>query len=57
MADPRFYDNRGPFTLAEFCAGVNLPLAQDADRPHSTFAGRTPDEVYAMEIHMEKLAA
>ena len=57
MADPRFYYNRGPFTLAEFCAGVNLPLAQDADRPHSTFAGRTPDEVYAMEIHMEKLAA
>ncbi len=31
MADPRFYDNRGPFTLAEFCAGVNLPLVQDAD--------------------------
>jgi len=27
MADPRFYDNRGPFTLAEICsrAGVKLP--------------------------------
>jgi UDP-3-O-[3-hydroxymyristoyl] glucosamine N-acyltransferase len=27
MADPRFYDNRGPFTLAEVCAraGVELP--------------------------------
>ena len=27
MADPRFYDNRGPFTLAEICqrAGVALP--------------------------------
>jgi UDP-3-O-[3-hydroxymyristoyl] glucosamine N-acyltransferase len=27
MADPRFYDNRGPFTLAEICAkaGIALP--------------------------------
>jgi UDP-3-O-[3-hydroxymyristoyl] glucosamine N-acyltransferase len=27
MADPRFYDNRGPFTLAEVCksAGIALP--------------------------------
>jgi len=29
----------------------------NADRPHSTFGGRTPDEAYAMETHMEKLAA
>ena len=29
MADPRFYDNRGPFSLAEICvkAGVALPAA------------------------------
>ena len=31
MADPRFYDNRGPFTLAEICArtGVDLPAGAD----------------------------
>jgi len=29
----------------------------NADRPHSTFAGRTPDEVYAMQENEEKLAA
>ena len=29
----------------------------NADRPHSAFAGRTPDEVYASEPMMEKLAA
>ena len=29
----------------------------NADRPHSTFAGRTPDEVYAMQASEEKLAA
>jgi UDP-3-O-[3-hydroxymyristoyl] glucosamine N-acyltransferase len=34
MADPRFYDNRGPFTLAEVCshAGVNLPASVDGQR-------------------------
>ena len=31
MADPRFYDNRGPLTLAELCAGANLPLPAGAD--------------------------
>ncbi|MDE2184515.1 MAG: UDP-3-O-(3-hydroxymyristoyl)glucosamine N-acyltransferase [Alphaproteobacteria bacterium] len=32
MADPRFYDNRGPFTLAEVCAraGVAAPDRVDA---------------------------
>jgi UDP-3-O-[3-hydroxymyristoyl] glucosamine N-acyltransferase len=31
MADPRFYDNRGPFTLAEVCArtGVEIPARAD----------------------------
>ncbi len=31
MADPRFYDNRGPFTLAEICAiaGIAVPDAAD----------------------------
>ena len=31
MADPRFYDNRGPFTLAQVCehAGVALPDGAD----------------------------
>ena len=34
MADPRFYDNRGPFTVAEVCAraGVSLPDGADANR-------------------------
>jgi putative transposase len=29
----------------------------NADRPHSTFGGRTPDEVYARQEIEEKLAA
>ena len=29
----------------------------NADRPHSVFGGRTPDEVYAMQANKEKLAA
>jgi putative transposase len=29
----------------------------NADRPHSVFAGRTPDEVYATQTNQEKLAA
>jgi transposase InsO family protein len=29
----------------------------NADRPHSVFGGRTPDEVYAMQANEEKLAA
>jgi UDP-3-O-[3-hydroxymyristoyl] glucosamine N-acyltransferase len=29
MADPRFYDNRGPFTLTELCARLGLPLSGD----------------------------
>ncbi len=29
----------------------------NADRPHSAFGGRTPDEAYATQVHEEKLAA
>lgn len=31
MADPRFYDNRGPFTLAEICQRAGAALPPDAD--------------------------
>lgn len=29
MADPRFYDNRGPLTLAEVCARLEVKLPED----------------------------
>ena len=29
----------------------------NASRPHSSLAGRTPDEVYAIDSEQEKLAA
>ncbi len=31
MADPRFFDNRGPFTLAEVCARANASVPAGAD--------------------------
>ncbi|MDE1940012.1 MAG: UDP-3-O-(3-hydroxymyristoyl)glucosamine N-acyltransferase [Alphaproteobacteria bacterium] len=31
MADPRFYDNRGPFTLKDICARIGAALPQDVD--------------------------
>ncbi|MBI3760134.1 MAG: UDP-3-O-(3-hydroxymyristoyl)glucosamine N-acyltransferase [Deltaproteobacteria bacterium] len=31
MADPRFYDNRGPFTLAGLCAAIGVVPAPGAD--------------------------
>jgi UDP-3-O-[3-hydroxymyristoyl] glucosamine N-acyltransferase len=31
MADPRFYDNRGPFTLADVCRHSKVPLPDHAD--------------------------
>jgi UDP-3-O-[3-hydroxymyristoyl] glucosamine N-acyltransferase len=31
MADPRFYDNRGPFTLAEVCKHANVALPDNAN--------------------------
>jgi len=30
MADPRFYDNRGPFTLAQVCTSVSIALPEGA---------------------------
>jgi len=30
MADPRFYDNRGPFRLADLCALLSIPLPDAA---------------------------
>ncbi len=32
MADPRFYDNRGPFGLADICAAAAVPLPDGVDR-------------------------
>src|SRR5690349_14265279 len=31
MADPRFFDNRGPFSLSEVCARANVSVPTDAD--------------------------
>jgi UDP-3-O-[3-hydroxymyristoyl] glucosamine N-acyltransferase len=31
MADPRFYNNRGPFTLADVCAHSGMPAPDGAD--------------------------
>ena len=45
-------------TGSEARTGIGRWVAYyNADRPHSTFAGRTPDEVYAMQATEEKLAA
>ena len=41
MADPRFYTNRGPFSLAQICAraGVTLPANADAEAQIEDLAG------------------
>ncbi|HEY5047139.1 MAG TPA: UDP-3-O-(3-hydroxymyristoyl)glucosamine N-acyltransferase [Rhizomicrobium sp.] len=41
MADPRFYDNCGPFALAEICSktGVDLPESEDGRRAVADIAG------------------
>jgi putative transposase len=45
-------------TDSEATTGIGRWISYcNADRPHSTFAGRTPDEVYAMQATEEKLAA
>ena len=31
MADPRFYDNRGPFRLSQICQAVGMPVPEGAD--------------------------
>jgi UDP-3-O-[3-hydroxymyristoyl] glucosamine N-acyltransferase len=40
MADPRFFDNRGPFPLAQVCraAGMSLPEGRDGAAPVSDLA-------------------
>jgi hypothetical protein len=48
--------------LKPFIPERKIPFLQsfhvkEKDRPHSTFNGRTPDEVYAMQESEEKLAA
>ncbi len=35
MADPRFYHNRGPFSLADICAAAVVPLPDGIDRNRS----------------------
>jgi UDP-3-O-[3-hydroxymyristoyl] glucosamine N-acyltransferase len=37
MADPRFYDNRGPFSLAELCARARLACPEAASRDAKIF--------------------
>jgi UDP-3-O-[3-hydroxymyristoyl] glucosamine N-acyltransferase len=37
MADPRFYDNTGPYTLAEICAATKAGLPDGADGAHQIF--------------------
>ena len=37
MADPRFYDNRGPFRLAELCEAMGLDCPPSADHAASVF--------------------
>ena len=45
-------------TGSEALAGIARWIGYyNADRPHSSFAGRTPDEVYAIQPTTEKLAA
>jgi putative transposase len=45
-------------TGSEARAGIGSWIVYyNTDRPHSTFDGRTPDEVYAMQQNEEKLAA
>jgi UDP-3-O-[3-hydroxymyristoyl] glucosamine N-acyltransferase len=50
MADPRFYDNRGPLSLGEVCAkiGVTVPDGADARRVYADVAslsGATGDQI------------
>jgi putative transposase len=45
-------------TGGEARAGIGRWIGYyNADRPHSALAGRTPDEVYAIDLEQEKLAA
>jgi UDP-3-O-[3-hydroxymyristoyl] glucosamine N-acyltransferase len=37
MADPRFFDNRGPFVLSEICAVAGVDLSASVDRTAKVF--------------------
>jgi UDP-3-O-[3-hydroxymyristoyl] glucosamine N-acyltransferase len=37
MADPRFYDNRGPFTLGDVCSHAGIDVASGADTTAKIF--------------------
>src|SRR5258708_4976420 len=50
MADPRFYDNRGPFTLAQVCASARAQLPAGSDGAARIFdlaslTGAGPDQL------------
>lgn len=50
MADPRFYDNRGPFSLAEICARAQLAVPEGANANAgisdvATLEGAGPDHL------------
>lgn len=50
MADPRFYDNRGPFTLADVCAAASTAVPEGADGERTiadlaTLEGAGPDHL------------
>ena len=47
----------GPHNLIRPGQRLTATLYYNADRPHSVFGGRTPDEVYATQATEEKLAA
>ncbi len=49
---------RSPGTGSDARTGIGGWIGYyNADRPHSAFAGRTPDEVYATQENEEKLVA
>ena len=50
MADPRFFENRGPFTLAQICEKAGIAVPQGADGARKVFdladlAGAGPDHL------------
>ncbi len=50
MADPRFYDNQGPFPLAELCARAGIGLPQGVDGTALVFDVATLDGASAQQL-------
>jgi transposase InsO family protein len=50
-------DARGKILPVLRSGGRYVVELYNTDRPHSALAGRTPDEVYAIDMQQEKLAA